>query len=160
MRYVIREKILSLGDNFTIKDSNENDIFRVRGKLLSLGNKLRLYSMDDSELVYIEQKLFRFLPEYHIFMNNSFAALVKKELSFLKPKLYIESTFGNYTVEGNIFAHNFQINKDGYSIAGIYKKLISFTDSYEIEISESENQAFILSLVIVIDQIFHDQKNK
>ncbi len=32
MRYVMRQKILSLADNFAIKDEQERDVFLVKGK--------------------------------------------------------------------------------------------------------------------------------
>jgi uncharacterized protein YxjI len=45
MRYVVRQKIFSLGDSFTIKDEGGNDIFVVRSQFLSLGHKLRIYDL-------------------------------------------------------------------------------------------------------------------
>ena len=40
MRYVMRQKLLSLADSFTIKDENERDAYFVKGKLFSFGDKL------------------------------------------------------------------------------------------------------------------------
>ena len=158
--FYIREKVFSFGDNFTIKDIDGYHAYKVKGQVFSLGNKLRLYTMDDRELVYIEQKLFKFLPEYLIYENNNIAAVLKKEFSFFKPKLRIESSYGDFYIEGNIFAYNFTIFKNGMPVARVYKKALSMTDTYEVDISDNESYPFILSLVIVIDQIFHDDKNK
>ena len=53
-RYQIREKIFSLGDDFSIKDEVGQKVFTVRSKLFSLGDKLVLedmagkYVFDDS----------------------------------------------------------------------------------------------------------------
>ena len=44
-RYQIRQKIFSLGDNFTIKDEMGRDVFTVRSKLLSFSDKLALEDM-------------------------------------------------------------------------------------------------------------------
>ena len=160
MKFYVREKVFSFGDNFTIKDINGYDAYKVVGKVFSFGNKLRLYTMDDRELAYIEQKLFKFLPEYYIYMDNSVEAVIKKEFSFFKPKLRIESRFGNFEVEGSIFAYNFTVYKNGMAVADINKKAFAFSDTYEVDISDNESYPFILSLVIAIDQIFHDDKNK
>lgn len=40
MRYVMRQKLLSFGDDFTIKDAEGRDVLYVDGKVLSLGDKL------------------------------------------------------------------------------------------------------------------------
>lgn len=159
MRYQIRQRVLSLGDNFTVKDEYDNDRFIVKGKLFSFGNKLRIYDLNGSEVVYIEQEIFHLLPRYNIFLKDTYVATVKKELSFFKPKFFIESTMGNYTMEGEIFSHEFQILKEGREVAYVSKKWFSFSDTYGADILDSENQEFMLSLVIVIDQILYDNKN-
>src|SRR5688500_8921429 len=40
MRYIMREHILSWGDDFTIKDAEGRDAYRVDGKVFSFGDKL------------------------------------------------------------------------------------------------------------------------
>lgn len=156
MRYKIRQRIFSFGDNFTIKDENERPFFIVRGKVFSFGDKLALEDLNGNQLFYIEQKLFKLLPEYIIHQNDKPVARVKKEFTFLKPKFDIESNFGQYEMEGDIFSHDFQILKNGRVVAGINKKWFSFSDTYGVEIADGENQAFLLALVIIIDQVIHD----
>lgn len=160
MRYQIKQRVLSMADSFTIKDEFENDRFIVKGKFFSFGNKLRIYDLNGREASYIEQEMFHFLPRYNIFLNETYAATVKKEMSFFKPSFYIESTMGNYTMEGEIFSHEFQVFKDGREVAHVSKKWFSFSDTYGVDIEDTENQEFMLSLVIVIDQILYDNKNK
>ena len=158
MRYKIRQRIFSFGDSFTIKDQNDNDRFEVQGKVFSIGNKLKIFDMTGNELVYIEQEMFHMFPTYNIYINGSPAACVKKELSFFKPSFTIESNQGNYTIDGDIFSHEFEILKGDLRAAYVSKGWFSFSDSYGAEISESENQAFMLALIIVIDQILFDKK--
>lgn len=145
MIFYVREKIFSFGDDFTIKDIDGYDAYKVRGKVFSFGNKLRLYSMDDRELVYIEEKIFRFLPEYLIYENGIVSAVLKKEFSFFKPRLRIESRYGDFYIEGDIFAYNFRIFRNGVLVAEIYKKAFAFSDTYEVSINDNESYPFILS---------------
>jgi len=160
MKFYIREKIFSIGDNFSIKDVSGNDVFNVEGKIFSMGNKLRIYDMYNNEMVYIEQKLFKLLPEYNIYLKGNYAARVKKEFTFFSNRFDIDSSMGNYEIDGDFFAHDFSITKNGSTVAEINKKWVSWGDTYEINISEQENYAFILALVIVIDQVLHDNKNR
>lgn len=156
MKYKIRQRIFSFGDNFTIRDENETPHFIVRGKVFSLGDKLSLEDLNGNKLFYIEQKLFKFLPEYSIFQNDTQVAKVKKEFTFFKPKFNIESSFGRFDMEGDIFSHSFQILKNGRVVAEVSKKWLSFSDTYGVDIADGENQAFLLALVIVIDQVIYD----
>lgn len=45
MRFLVKQKIFSFGDNFVIKDDEGNDRFVVKGKVFALGDKLRIYDM-------------------------------------------------------------------------------------------------------------------
>lgn len=157
MRYQIRQKIFSFGDNFVIRGENEEPRFIIKGKVLSFGDKLSLQDLNENELFYIEQKVFTFLPEYHIFQNGTEVAMVKKEFTFFKPRFIIDSQYGNYEMEGDIFGYDFQITKGGRTVAYVSKKWFSFSDTYGVDIDDYENQAFLLSLVIVIDQVIHDE---
>lgn len=159
MIYQIKQKIFSFGDKFSIKDEMGQDVFYVRGKVFSLGNKLSIEDLDGNEVVYIEQKLFKFLPEYSIYLYGSYAAKVKKELSFFKSSFVIDSSFGNYKVEGDFFSLNFTILKNGITVAKVDKEFFSFSDTYGADINDNEDQAFMLALVIVIDQVLHDNNH-
>ncbi len=160
MRYLIKEKIFSFADRFTIEDDQGYPRYEVVGKLLSLGNKLKLYNTTGEELIYIEQKILRFLPEYLIYRNGNIVGRIKKELTFLKPRFNIESSYGNFTLDGDVFHHEFNISKDGNPIAWISKKWISLSDTYTVDILEEEDHSFILAIIIVLDQIFYDNRNK
>jgi len=160
LQFYIREKLFSIGDRFSIQDVSGNDVFNVEGKVFSIGNKLKIYDAHGNEIVYIEQKLFKLLPEYNIYLNGNHAAKVKKEFTFFNNKFHIDSSMGNYEIEGDSFAHDFSITKNSNIVAEITKKWLSLGDTYEIDINDDENYAFILAMVIVIDQVLHDNKNK
>jgi uncharacterized protein YxjI len=76
MRYVMREKILSWGDDFTIKDTDGRGAYQVDGKVFSFGDKLTFKDMDGNELVRIEQKLLSFGPQYSIIRGDEVIDLV------------------------------------------------------------------------------------
>ncbi len=159
MRYKIRQKIFSFGDNFTIKDERDQDQFNVRGKVFAIGDKLKIEDMEGKELAYIEQKVFRLLPEYNIYLLGKQVATVKKEFTLLKPRFNIDSTMGNYKIEGDFLGHEFQIISNGEIVVSVSKKWFSLSDTYMAEIKDEENQAFMMALVIVIDQVLHDKNH-
>lgn len=160
MRFLIRQKVFSFGDSFTIKDEMQNDRYLVRGRVFSLGDKLRIFDMAGNELIYIEQKLFKLLPEYNIYLYGQYAARVKKEFKLFSHKFNIESSMGNYTVDGNFLGFDFTIYKNGYVVATVSKKFFAWSDTYGVDISNNENEAFMLALVIIIDQVVHDDEHR
>lgn len=159
MRYQIKQKVFSFGDSFTIKDDKGNDRYIVKGKVFSFGNKLRMYNMKGQELVYIEQKIFRFLSEYNIYFKDLLYATVKKEFSFFRPRFNVVSHMGGYSVQGDFWGLDFSIYREGKHVAQVSKKWISWGDSYGVDIVEGEDDPFILTLVIVIDQVLHNSSS-
>lgn len=161
MRVNIKQKIFSFGDKFSVTTQDGTPIIYVEGKVFSVGNKLNVLDAQGDELFYIEQKLFKLLPEYRIYSGGEEVAFLKKEFSFLKPKINITSAYGDFTIDGNILGYNFNINKKGKMVGVVSKKFVAFSDSYTLDIyEEEENIPFFITLTIVIDQVLHDNDNR
>jgi uncharacterized protein YxjI len=119
-----------------------------------------------SGLIKIQQELLHLHPTYNLLSarngeSDRQLAVLKKKFTFLHKKFDIDSIYGQYNLEGlDIFAHSFTLTKNGRISANVSKKFFSFSDSYGVEIAGDEDQAFILALVIVLDQILYDEKNR
>ena len=138
MRYIIRQKVFSIREGFFIKDANQNDLYKVTGKVISLGKKLSLSDLQGNELCFIEQKLLKLMPEYHISVNGQVVMVIKQKVAFLKKKIEITGSAGNYTVAGDFFAFDFTVTKDNATVATISKKLLKFADTYTVDIDDRE----------------------
>ena len=117
-------------------------------------------------MIKIEQELFHLHPTFKLLSarqgdSDRQLAVVKKKFSFLHAKFNIESIFGEYGLENlDIFAHEFQLMKNGQVAATVNKRFFSFSDSYGVEIVGNEDDAFIIALIIVLDQVIYDKKDK
>ena len=80
MRYVMKQKLFSWGDDFVIRDESERDAFFVDGRAFSLGKQLWFQDMAGNELAFIRQKLLSWGPTYEIHRDGQLYAVVKKEL--------------------------------------------------------------------------------
>ena len=57
MRYLMRERILSWGDDFTIRTADGDDAFYVDGKVFSFGDKLSFRDRTGNEVARIQEIL-------------------------------------------------------------------------------------------------------
>ena len=151
-KFNIRENLCSRGD-FSIKDESGQDVYKVQSKCLTINDKLVLKDAAGNPLMKIRQENF---PRYLIYSaeTDQEIAVVKKMFSFLHPKFVVESIYGEYVLKSpEIMSRSFTLEKNEAIVANINKALATFTDSYGIEIiDDNEDSAFILALVIVIDQ--------
>uniref|UniRef100_A0AC34EZZ2 Uncharacterized protein n=1 Tax=Panagrolaimus sp. ES5 TaxID=591445 RepID=A0AC34EZZ2_9BILA len=158
-RYRIRERIFSLGDDFVIKDGSGRAVFYVRSKLFTIGDKLVLEDMSGRALFKIEKQVMNFFTTFKILsaQNNRELATVKQKFTFFGADFSVNSVYGNYDLNGDVISYSFKLVKNGRIVATVDKEFFSFSDTYGVEIIGGEDHAFIIALVIVIDQSVHDK---
>ena len=157
MRYLMRERILSWGDDFTIKDDAEREAFYVDGKVFSFGDKLSFKDTDGKEVALIDQKLLSVGPQYEIVRGGTTVAVVKKQLFTLFRARFTVDVPGPDDLEakGNFLEHEYVFERDGRDVARISKKWLSLSDSYAVDINEGEDDVVILAAAVVIDLVSH-----
>ncbi len=150
MKLYIKQKMFSWKDKFFVKDEYGQDKYYVEGELFSWGRKLHVYDMNQREVAFIAQKVMTFLPEYHVSQDGREVAVVKQKFTWFRPKYEIQGP--NWTVEGSFWQHEYTVSDQGGSIqVSISKELMSWGDSYELDIAEDKNELLALAVVLAID---------
>lgn len=158
MRYLMRQRILSWGDDFTIKDADGNDKYYVDGKVFSFGNKLSfLDSPGGMELLRIDQKLLSFGPQYEIRRGDETLAIVKKHLFTPFRARFSVDVPGPDDLEakGDFLNHEYVFDRGGRDVARVSKKWLALADTYTVDIDDEQDDLLILAAVIVIDLVSH-----
>ncbi|MCK4341501.1 MAG: LURP-one-related family protein [Phycisphaerae bacterium] len=161
MRYVMKQKLFSFGDDFTIKDEQGHDIYFVDGKAFSIGDKLSFQDMQGNELAFIRQKLLSWGPTYEIYRGGQLAAVVKKHLfTFFKARFTVDVPGPNDPeASGDFLTHEYAFQRGGRVIATVSKRWFSWTDTYGVDIAPGEDDVLLLAATVVIDMVCHDRKN-
>jgi len=157
MRYVMKQKLLSWGDDFYIRDENGQDVFFVDGKALSFGDQLSFQDLERRELAYIKQKVFALGRTYEIYRDGEIAGVVKKELFALFHHRFTVDVPGpdDLEAEGDFLDHEYAFTRGGRVVATVSKRWFSFADTYGIEIADGEDDVLILASAVVVDQSCH-----
>jgi len=157
MRYLMRERILSWGDDFTIKDADGKEAFHVDGKVFSFGDKLTFKDAGGNEVLRINQKLLSFGPLYEIVRGGETIAVVKKHLFTLFRARFTVDVPGPDDLEarGNFLDHEYTFTRHEREIARVSKKFFSLADTYAIDIDEGEDSVLVLAAAVVIDLVSH-----
>lgn len=163
MRYIMRERILSWGDDFTIKDADGRNVYYVDGKVFSFGDKLSFKDMEGTELALIDQKLLSIGPRYEIIRDGRTVAVVKKHLFTPFRARFTVDVPGPDDLEarGNFLDHEYAFERDGREVARVSKRWFRLSDTYGIDIDPGEDDVLILASAVVIDLVSHpdDQRS-
>lgn len=158
MKFYIKQKVFSFKDKFKILDESQELQYEVKGKFMSLSNKLELVDKLGNPVLRAKRKVLAFLPKYFIYnLKGEEIATIKRIFGF-RPRFTLSALRTDLEVEGSLFAHSFGIFDHGNEVATISKKIISWGDTYEINIIDEENTELFLFIVIVLDQIIHERK--
>jgi len=157
MRYVLRQKMLSWGDDFTIRDEAGNDVLVVDGKAFSFGDQLAFRDMAGNELAQIKQQVFAWGPTYRLFRNGQEAAVVKRELfSFIHHRFTVDVPGpDDLEAEGSFTDHEYTFTRGDRTVAVVSKRWFSWTDTYGIEIEAGQDDVLILASAVIIDMACH-----
>jgi len=157
MRYLMRQKWLSLGDDFYIKDGLGRDVFFVDGKAFSFGAQLSFQDLAGNELAFIKQRLLTWGPTYEIHRGGQLQAVVTKELfSFFNCRFTVDVPGpDDLEAEGDFLDHEYIFRLPQGPVASVSKQWFTLTDTYGVEIAEGQDDILILAATVVIDMACH-----
>jgi len=156
-RYKMREKLLSIGDDFWIETQRGRRAFKVDGKALRIRKTLELQDASGRELYKIQEKLVTIRDVMAIEGPGGRVATVKKALiSPLRERYQVDfDAGGQWTVQGNIVDHQYEIEGPNGKIAEVGKKWFRVRDTYGVQVEAGNDDALVLVVAIVVDQMAH-----
>ena len=160
MRYVLKQKLFSLGGAFYIKDDQGRDVFLVEGKVFSFGHQLSFRDMSGNELAFIRQKILSWGPTYEIYRADQLFAIVKKELFHFFKHVFTVDVPGpdDLVAEGDFLDLEFTFNRSDRTVAVVSRQWLSLADTYGVDIVDGEDDITILASTIVIDMVRADRR--
>ncbi|MCR5357072.1 MAG: LURP-one-related family protein [Lachnospiraceae bacterium] len=157
MKLYIKQKVFSIGAKFNITDEYGEERYSVEGEIFTLGKKLHIYDQSGEEVALIQQKLLSIMPRFYIFVNGEKIAEILKEFTFLKPRYDI---FGkNWIVEGDFLSHDYSITENGNEIASVHKVWMSWGDSFELSIYDTNDEVGLIAVILAIDAVMDSNSN-
>lgn len=157
MRYVMKQKLFSLGDDYFIKDDAGHDVYFVDGKAISVGNQLSFQDADRNELAFIKQKILSWGPTYEISRAGQIVAVVKQQILALVHHRFTVDVPGpdDLEVEGNFTDHEYIFRRGDTTVATVSKQWLTLADTYGVDVADGEDPVLILASAVVVDEACH-----
>ena len=153
VHYQMREKLLSIGDDFWIEDESGNKVYKVNGKAVRMRQTFILEDPSGGELAKIQERKLSVRDKMKIEWGGT-SATVHKAMLGIRDRYTIDPDNGEKLhAHGNFVDHEYEIERDGETIATISKKWFRVRDTYGVEIGAGEDQAFILAVTVCVDEM-------
>lgn len=157
-RYKMRQRLIALGEDFTIEDEHGHPVYNVDGKVLRIRETFVIEDLSGNEVATIREKKLALRDSMNILRGGQTIATIRKAwFSPFRTSFDIElQGQGDLAVEGDILDHEYTISRGGNVVAQISKHWFSFSDTYGIEVAPGEDDALVLAVVVAIDEMAHD----
>ena len=159
-RYKIRQKLISIGDDFWIENNKGQKVFKVDGKALRLRKTLEFEDANGKRLAQIKERILAIKDTMVIddAKGKDIATVKKALIAPLRDKWNVNVRGGDdLVVQGNILDLEYDIKQGRKKVAEVSKKWFTITDTYGVEIAEGQNDILILAIAIAIDMMAHDE---
>src|SRR5262245_24100547 len=154
LRYQMREKLLSIGDDYWIEDGQGNNAFRVDGKALRVRQTFVLEDAQGNEVAKIQERKLSVRDKMSIERAGEDVATVKKALIGIRDRFSIDLADGQELhAKGNFVDHEYEVERDDAIIARVSKKWFRARETYGIEIAPNEDAALLLAVTVCIDAL-------
>jgi uncharacterized protein YxjI len=151
VRFQMREKLLSIGDDYWIEDSAGDKVFKVNGKAARIRDTWILEDAEGREIATIRERKLSVRDAVKIEVGGQ-EAVVKKALVGIRDRFHIELDGGeDLKAHGNIVDHEYEIEQDGHEVAEVSKKWFRIRDTYGVEVKRGADPALILAITVAID---------
>ncbi|MEU8887212.1 LURP-one-related family protein [Streptomyces sp. NPDC048442] len=151
MKYLVRDKLFSIGDDYWIEDEKGQHAFLVDGKALRLRDTLEIKDSGGRVLITLKEKMLSWRDAMKLERDGETLATVrKKRLSLIRNHYRVTLNEGTeLDVSGRVLDREFAIEYDGELLAHISRKWFRVRETYAVNVVREDTDAALLITVAV-----------
>jgi uncharacterized protein YxjI len=152
-RFMMREKMFGIGDDFWIDDDSGDHAYKVDGKAMRIRDTWTLEDVSGNEVATIRERKLTIRDAITIEVGGR-KATVKKAIIGFGEKYNVDVEDGkNLEVKGDIVGHEYKIERDGDTVADVSQKYFRVRDSYGIEVHGDVDPALVISVAVAVESM-------
>ena len=156
-RYLMRQRIFALGQDFDITNAAGQPVYRIQGKVRIIKEALKFYDMQGNLLYKLDEKVLRIRESFDILKpDGSVAAKVHNAIfDPLRERFTIEIPGGEQmTTMGKVIWAQYDVIRGGQPVAKISKQFSWVgRDQYVVDVLHGQDDCLILAITVVIDMM-------
>ncbi|GGW53753.1 hypothetical protein GCM10010503_33740 [Streptomyces lucensis JCM 4490] len=153
MRFLVRDRILGIGDDWWIEDEQGRKVFLVDGKAMRLRDTFELKDAQGRVLIDIHQKMLALRDTMVIERDGEpLARIRRKRLSLLRNHYRVSLAEGTeLDVSGRILDREFAVEYDGELLAVISRRRLHVRDTYGVDVvREDADPALLIAVAVCV----------
>jgi uncharacterized protein YxjI len=161
MRYLVRERLFAIGDDYWIEDESGRRAYLVDGKVLRLRDTFELKDAEGRVVAVIKEKAFTVRDAMKIENTEGDVVATVREKLFtpFRDKYRVElAAGGELTIHGNLIDKDYRIEDDnGDEVARISRKWFRIRDTYGVDIVDGADAGLLLAVAACVDHLVDEE---
>ena len=156
VHYKMRQRLMSIGDDFWIETDGGQRAYKVDGKALRLRKTLVFEDAAGHELAKIQEKVARIKDSMEVEDPDGHQlAMVKKAvISPVRDRWVVKIGDGpDLDVQGNILDHEYTFTDGRTPVATVSRRWFRVADSYGVEVAPDQDPVVVLAATVAIDMM-------
>ncbi|MEV0533397.1 LURP-one-related family protein [Kitasatospora sp. NPDC050463] len=157
MRYLVREKLFAIGDDYWIEDDRGHRAFLVDGKVLRLRDTFELKDAGGRVVAVVKEKAFTVRDAMKIENADGDVVATVREKLFtpFRDKYLVElAGGGELKIHGNLIDKEYRIENDrGDDLARISRTWFRVRDTYGVEVADGADAGLLLAVAACVDHL-------
>ncbi|MEU9118529.1 LURP-one-related family protein [Streptomyces sp. NPDC048506] len=150
-KFLVRDRIFGIGDDYWIEDEYGHHAFLVDGKALRLRETFELKDPERRVLITIRKKMLALRDTMTIERDDAPLATIKrKRLSLLRNHYRVALADGSeLDVSGKILDREFAVEYEGELLAEISRRWLTVRDTYAVNVVRDDADPALLIAIAV-----------
>ena len=154
-QFMMRQRLVAVGDDYWIEDASGDRRFKVNGKVARARDTWILEDPHGRRLATVRERKLSIRDAIKIDVGGR-EAIVKKAMVGIRDRFHVDVQDGDdLKVHGNIVDHEYEIERDGDTVARISKKWFRVRDTYGVEIVPDADVVLLLAVTVAVDELAH-----
>lgn len=158
VRYRIRKRLFSIGDDYWVTDEHGDRAYKVNGKALRIRKTLMLEDAQGHELLKIHEHVLSWRDAMYIEAPDGtrLATLKRTTVVPVRASWTVDVDSDDLYVTGNVVDHEYRIERGHDTLAEVSKKWYGAADEYGVEIFAEADPPLMLAIAAVLDATAHE----
>ncbi|MFJ9519377.1 LURP-one-related/scramblase family protein [Kitasatospora sp. NPDC101801] len=159
MKYVVRERLFTVGDDYWIEDEDGAKAFLVDAKVLRLRDTFELKDPQGRLVAVIKEKALTVRDAMKIENSGGdvIATVRKKLFTPFRDKFHVElADGGELEIHGNLIDKEYRIEAHGDTVAEISRKWFRFRDTYGVRVADAADAGLLLAVAVCVDHLVEE----
>ncbi|WP_017570736.1 LURP-one-related/scramblase family protein [Nocardiopsis halotolerans] len=167
MRFLVRERVFDIGDDYWVTDEEGRKVFLVDGKALRLRTTFELRDTEDNVLAVIRGKPFRVRDQMSVEREGGPTVTVRKRLfNPLVDKLVVEVEDGeDWEVTGDFLGKEYVVSDAHGTVAHVSRRWFRVRDTYAVDVNTHRadigaDPALVICVAVAVEALTRDDDDE